>query len=326
MLLESAKGDRLDFRLEAAELQQDQTASLVAIRRKWQSGQPLTRSEWVFLGQYIQVATEELKQNAVPPPAQSFIAIFEAFLAVRSLRTDRGGGLDRYYLENLGIPEGGGLNERQLDPELVPQTVAEITEKLKRNPEEKKPLIAGRCLYVALRDEAVSELAALNRALEPHLPALFRLAARGHWMREQRPVRSIRDRSVVVGSVPPMVEGGITLSGNISGEGEVSLLLSLEPRNVMYPLASFPEIREFVAMLERLKPGETWSGVHFHGYTVIGADTDPTQFVFYRRRDGVSLGFFMEEWQHLRGVLAATLTSPKLRPFWKELELVYGEL
>jgi len=103
-------------------------------------------------------------------------------------------------------------------------------------------------------------------------------------------------------------------------------VLSLDHKNVAYPLGHFPEIREFAAMLERMKAGETWSGVHFHGYTVTGADTDSTQFVFYRYRDGVALGFFMDEWQHLRSLLTAALTSPKLRPFWEELELVYGEL
>src|SRR5215831_16685710 len=63
ILLESAKEDRLDFRLEVADLQQDPTTSLVGIRRKWQGKQPLSRSEWVFLSQYIQVATEDLTQN-----------------------------------------------------------------------------------------------------------------------------------------------------------------------------------------------------------------------------------------------------------------------
>jgi hypothetical protein len=56
-------------------------------------------------------------------------------------------------------------------------------------PHPKKPVFAGRNLYVALRDEILPDLMALNRALEPHLPRLFRLAARGHWMREHRPVR-----------------------------------------------------------------------------------------------------------------------------------------
>lgn len=186
--------------------------------------------------------------------------------------------------------------------------------------------MAGRCLYVALRDEAISDLAALNRALEPYLTNLFRLAARGHWVREQRPMRSSRDRSGLVGAVTPVAQAGIKLSGTISTEGEVALLLSLESKNVMYPLGNFAEIREFATMLERLKPGETWNGVHYHAYTVADGGADSTQFIFYRHRDGVALGFVMNEWQHLRVLLAAVLNSPRLRPFWDELELVYGEL
>lgn len=327
MLLESAREDRLDFRLEVAELQQDPTASLVAIRRKWQSRQPLTRSEWVFLGQYVQIAAEDLKENAAPPPAHSFVSIFEAFLAVRSLRTDRGVELDRYYLGNLGGLEGGGFNTRQLDPELVERTVTGLIKGLRENPGGSRPLAAGRCLYVALRDEDIAELVSLNQVLEPHLRVLFCLAARGHWMRERRPVRALREGPVLVGSVPSVVRGGIKLSGNISSEGEVSLLFSLEQKNVLYPLGNFPEVREFADMLDQLKSGEAWSGVHFHGYTV--SDADPAaapQMAFYRYRDGVTLGFSIEEWEYLRELVAAALTSPKLRPFWEELELVYGDL
>ena len=197
ILLESAKEDRLDFRLEVADLQQDPTASLLGIRRKWQGKQPLARSEWVFLSQYIQVGTEDLTQNAAPPPAPAFISLLQAFLAVRGLRTDRGVLLDRYYLGNFGVPDGAGFNERQLDPELVPQTVAGLIDGTsQQNPAGgSKPLLAGRSFYVALRDESIADLIALNRALEPHLPTLFRLAARGHWMREHRPVRpSPRDQ------------------------------------------------------------------------------------------------------------------------------------
>src|SRR5581483_7968177 len=42
LLLESARQDRLDFRLEAAELQQSPTASLLHIRRKWEQQQALS--------------------------------------------------------------------------------------------------------------------------------------------------------------------------------------------------------------------------------------------------------------------------------------------
>jgi hypothetical protein len=91
ILLESAKEDR-HFRLEAAEFQEDPTASLVAIRESGRGNSRSPSSEWVFLSQYIQIATENLNKNAVPPPAPAFISLFEAFLAARSFRTVRGGG------------------------------------------------------------------------------------------------------------------------------------------------------------------------------------------------------------------------------------------
>lgn len=325
MLLESAKDDRLDFRLEVAELQKDPTASLVGMRRKWQGKQPLTRAELVFLAQYIQVATEELKQNMAPPPATAFVDLLRALLAVRGLRTERGGGLDRYYLENLGAPEGAGINDRQLDPELVPQRVTKVIEELGGNPGGSEPLLAGRCFYVALRDEVIDDVIALNRVLEPYLPTLFRLGARGHWIREHRPLRSLRDQDVVVGSVPTAERGGFRLTGNVNGNGEVTLSISLTQRNVSYPIGAFPEIREFALMLQQLKEGGSWIGVSFRGYTVEHSTAAAAEIAFYRYRDGVLLAFSLEEWGCLRDLIASTLASPKLRPFLQELELVYGE-
>ena len=93
LLLESAREDRLDFRLEVAELQQSPTLVLGQIRRKFERQQPLSRAEWVLLAQYVQIACEELCGTTTIPSADSLIAVLEALLAVRSLRTDRGGGL-----------------------------------------------------------------------------------------------------------------------------------------------------------------------------------------------------------------------------------------
>jgi hypothetical protein len=323
ILLESAKEGRLDFRLEVADLQQDPTASLVAIRRKWELKEAMARSEWVFLSQYIQVATEDLSKVAMTPPATAFVALLEALLAVRGLRTDRGTGLDLYYLGNLGTPEGG-LNERQLDPELVPRTVARLIEDLRQNPASPKPLQAGRCFYVALRDESITDLAALSRVLQPQMPALFRLGARGHWMREHRPVRPRREEAAVTESLPELEQKGLRLSGHVNAQGEVSISLSMAQKNVLYPIGSYPEIREFAAMLQELTPGEIWNGVHFYAFTTAQSRT--AQLLFRRYRDGVTLGFSVEEWECLKGLMVSALGSPKLRPIWEELELVYGEL
>jgi hypothetical protein len=112
LLLESAKQDRLDFRLEAAELQQSPTSALLEVRKKWEQKQALSRAEWVFLAQYVRVACEELSGSTRVPSPDFFIAVLEALLAVRTLRTERNGGLDRFYLGNLGVPVAAVFSER----------------------------------------------------------------------------------------------------------------------------------------------------------------------------------------------------------------------
>jgi hypothetical protein len=106
----------------------------------------------------------------------------------------------------------------------------------------------------------------------------------------------------------------------------VSLLFSATQKNLMYPISSYPEIREFASLLERMKPGGEWNGVHFHAYT-SGDPADATALLlFRRRRDGITLGFSIEEWECLKRLMTASLRMPKLQPFWRELELIYGEL
>jgi hypothetical protein len=198
ILLESAKDERLDFRLEVAELQQVATESMIALRKKWRQRQAWSRAEWIFLAQYIQIACEEVSENPLMPGPSTFATMLEALLAVRALRADRGAGLDRYYAGNLEVPNDASFNERQFDPEFVPRIVRSLIHELRESSSPpKKPVFVGRNFYVALRDEELSDVVALNRTLEPFLPTLFRLAARGHWMREHRPVRARRREEFV---------------------------------------------------------------------------------------------------------------------------------
>ena len=81
-LLESAKNDGLDFRLEAAELMLSPTQSLCRIRRKWEYKQALSRAEWILLGYYIQAACEELSENPVLPSPRAFAVVLQSLLAV----------------------------------------------------------------------------------------------------------------------------------------------------------------------------------------------------------------------------------------------------
>ena len=327
ILLESAKDDRLDFRLEAAELQRTATGSLWSIRRKWDQKQDLSRAEWIFLSQYIQVACEELTENPEMPTAQSFAVLLEALMAVRGLRVERGLGLDRFYLENLGFMDGESFfNDRQLDPDVVPRVIGKWIQQLRSSSRPEKPVFIGRSFYVAMRDEKLSDLVALNRVLFPCMDTLFRMAARGHWIREHRPVRGTGQEQIITDVIPPVSAGGFRLSIAVGSEGEVSILLRMAERDLMYPLGPYPEIREFTAMSERVKPGQVWRGIHFYAYTVQDTPEEPVRFYFRRHRDGVTLGFSQQEWHSLRSLFAKLPKMPALQKLFTELSLVYGEL
>ena len=327
ILLESAKEDRLDFRLEVAELQQSPTSALGQIRRKWEQQQLLSQAEWVFLAQYVQVACEELSGTTRLPSPDSFIALLEALLAVRSLRTDRGGGLDRFYLGNLGGPVATVFSERQFDPELLPHAVVDLIQDLRRGAISPKHVVfAGRNLYVALRDEVLSDLVALNRSLAPLLGTLFRLAARGHWIREKRPLPTHPALPARPQLSEPSIAGPFEIAASVSNDGELELHLTMHSRGVRYLLKPYPEIREFEAMLRQLGPGQTWDGVHFSA----SGDTAETEgqplFYFSRRTDHVLFTFSDGDWYCLKELFAAVLEKPELRSMLDHLSLEYGEI
>jgi len=324
-LLESAKDDRLDFRLEVADLQQSATQSMWEIRRKWENKHDLSRAEWIFLSQFAQVACEQLSGDAALPTPAAFGVLLEAVLAVRALRGDRGVELDRYYLGNLGSQEQAVFNDRQLDPDLVPRVTAKLLQELQASPSAPKPTFAGRNLYVAIRDEELPDVVALNRVLAPRMEMLFRLAARGHWLQEHRPVISMRDREVITDSFVVTVPR-FRLTFNLANDGNLSMLISMVDKDLAYPVSTYPEIKEFAAMLERVSPGQDWRGEYFHASTRQKTAEQPVRFQFHRHRDTISIGFSAEEWQRLKEAFAQAAETPKLEKAYEELSLVYGEL
>jgi len=325
MLLESAKDDRLDHRLEVADLQKSAAESLWNVRRKWEQKQGLSHAEWLFLAQYVQVGCEELAEDPEHPKLESFAQVLEAFLAVRSLRVDRGVELDRYYLGNL-VTDGSTLNERQLDPEVVPKVTGNLIHELRQS-QAPKPVSCARNFYVALRDETLPGVSAINDALSPYLPTLFRLGARGHWLRERRPVRPPRiAHDFVSPTFPMVVHGDFRLSIVVASDGEIEMLLDMDRKDVSYPLTRYPRVREFATMVARLEPGRRWKGREFFGYTNDVIPERASRFYFRNRRNGIAISFTREEWQSLKELFEKALAMPELQPVLEELALVYGEI
>ncbi len=327
MLLESAKDDRLDHRLEVASLQWNATESLWSIRQKWERQQGLSHAEWLFLARYVLAGCEGLTEDPERPKSESFAQVLEAFLAVRRLRVDRGVALDRYYVGNLEATNGASLNDRQLDPEMVHSVSVKLIQELRHSEHPSRPVFCGRNLYVALRDEALPGVAAINDALSPNLPTLFRMAVRGHWMVEGKPVRAPRGtRDAVWRTFPPLSSADHRLTVLVMSSGDIEILFELDGKDVTYPLTHYPRVREFAAMLAWLEGGRDWKGREFLGYTDSSDAGCASRFYFRNRRDGISVSLTRQEWQSLRELMEKTLAIPELQPILEELSLVYGEI
>jgi len=325
MLLESARSDHLDHRLEVAEMQQSATEALCSIRRKWEQNQSLSHAEWILIARYVQIGCEELSADPGSPSRESFAQVLSAFLAVRALRCDRGVELDRYYLGNLGAAVR--RSERRLDPDVVQNLTEELIRQLRQCARNPKPAFAGRNLYAALRDESLPGIMPINGALSPYLKTLFRLAARGHWLRERRPLSMAPGaNSSFARTFPPILCDGQQLSVLVKRDGDLRIDVVLPRKGVNYALVRYPRIREFALMLERLEPEGCWRGHDFFGHARTKGADQPLQFCCRQRRSGIEVAFTLDEWHALGELFRRALALPEVQPVLTELSLVYGEI
>jgi len=251
------------------------------------------------------------------------VAVLQALMAVRALRQDRGADLDRYYLRNLGSPTHLVCNGRRSDPDAVPEVIADLIRILRESGHVKEAALAGHTFFTALRDEVVSDGVALHRALNPFLDQLFRLAARGHWIRERRPIR-MPGEYLPQRSFEPLSVERFCVIPFVSKEGDLELGLAMHDFGVTYPMGPYPEILEFGAMLHQLEAGQVWDGMLFQGSGEM--TRSGPRFHFSRRADRVLFTFPEQEWNCLKKLFATLLGSAEVQSALDRLSLEYGDI
>ena len=321
-LLESSPTDRL----EVAELLREPTESLLRIRKKCEAHQPLSRAEWTAFAYYVQQGSEAFDNN--PVSRESCIGMLEAFQAIHELRKKPNPGKDEYYLGNLPGEFRPGDSKHAIGPDTLRQTIAETLRQLADPATKWRPILAGRNLYVFLEDCEVSDADALNRALHPYWEALWRMAARGHYSLQHKPIRGkvSRHDSVVRPAIPNIAESDYTLSF-VRGDGnDLYLLLSFPgPRAPMYPMSSYPLISEFRAMLNGLTAkSQSWKGQQLFGYTAVRGRE--TEFWFRAHANGITFGFSEDEWNIVQKLFRRAWDVPEIQATWAALTMEYGEL
>lgn len=330
-LLESAREDRL----EVVDLMAEPTKTLLEIRRKGEAEHVLSKAEWSVLAHFVQQGLEAFSSTTPSPVSRESVnAVLDAFLAVYEFRKGPS-TWDQYYLGNLPwdcVPvkdKSLGLPEKAT-PEIVRRTVVETRRRFNEPRSKGNPLFSGRNLYVLIEEEYMSGADTLNRALRPYWPALWRLAARGHYYLQNVP---IREKGRASGSffkppIPSLTESGYALSFARGDGNDFSVLLSFPgPLAPMYPLGSYPILAEFRAMLAALDPESStpsWEGVRFYGYLVERGKE--RQYWFRAHENGITFGFSEKDWTAVRELFRRAWEIPDLLAMWNGLILEYGEL
>jgi hypothetical protein len=277
------------------------------------------------MSQYVQTACEELSENPEAPSRDAYAVLLEVLLDVRELRSKECVGLDRYYLGNLGLSDAVTRGDRAFGSDAVALAITRLVQQLRDSGHAEKPVFAGRNLHAALRDEALADMVALNEVLLAHMETLFRLAARGHWIRERRPLHAEGATAAMRESVCQLSDG-MRLVFSDDPTGGLSAILHVERRQLQYRLKSYPEIVEFSAMLQCLQQRRTWAGPKFCGGIIDDFSRGGYRSYFFRYDDGVELIFSVEECRTLHDSFAAALAAPELQSKLAELALVYGDL
>jgi hypothetical protein len=324
ILLESAKDDRLDVRLQVADLGRKPTESLVEIRKKWEAGQPRSRAEWIFLAQYIEAACDTLTEDPMAPGPEPFVALLQALLAVRGLRTHKGAGLDLYYLGNLVYP--CTWNERNIDTGVVPDVLGKLIQEIRTSGNWKKASPVGRNFYVAIRDEELQGDAGLNAVLDPFMATLFRLAARGHWIKEKKPILLPRDPALHQSRLVDKTKQGDLWIGVQEGPSDVSLAIGMDARDLIFFVSDYPQIREFDAMLKSVTFGKSWKGRSFEAFASQASKESAAFYQLRRHTDAVVLSFSEKQWAELRTIYATVMSNPRMQEVFNDLGWIYGEL
>ena len=331
-LLESAREDRL----EVVDLMSEPAKALREIRRKGEAQHVLSKAEWVVLAHFVQRGLEAFSSDTPSHVSrESLIAVLDAFSAAYDLRKGQSAS-DEYYLGNLPWdcrPSKARSTEgsEKITPEIVRRTVAETRRQFSDPATKWEPLLVGRNLYALIEDDGIKDADALNRALRPHWSALWRLAARGHYHLTKEPVRDkpkAATEKFFQAAIPPISEGGFTLSFARSEGNDFSVLLSFPgARAPMYPLADYPVMAEFRVMLATLDPdGPTrhWKGEYFFGH--LGERGKEAEFSFRARSNGITLSFTEKEWKAVRDLFRRAWDLPAVREMWDGLIVEYGEL
>jgi hypothetical protein len=319
------------------ELLKNPAESLWKIRRQWEAEHTLSVAEWDMVAIYLQIGAEEQRQvppvwRLAAPGRASYLALVEAFSGLfQSQKKEVFEPHLWYYFANLDGHHSGISFPEDDDGQrhkAVMQLIAVRKEQLQSEEDWKYPGSIGRCLLMAIQTEPESRL--IGQALAPFWTVLWRLAARGHWLRHHSPVRVVQpDPSGPAERrrLPAAIEArGLRLSFGDGGGGDIAFYLEFRPpRSFIYSILHYPELIEFHAMLEEFGDLPAWNGRFFRAVVTTNEDSGEIKYTLWPKQQNVEIAFTDKEWLRLRDLFRQAWEKPEIAERLAALQLEYGE-
>ena len=300
-------------------LESGPTAALLRMKEKKDTGAPISQREWALLAHYVQLGAEFSPNRHIS--RESVVGILQAFRAAYKLRRPGGDeGKAAYYLTKFN-----SMGQDEATIEAAVETHLAHAE---------WPIGNGaRPFVVFLRDDHVTDEAALTSALLPYWDVLWRVAARGHFLVLNKPIRDQQKPAVYDPHEPAavtVIRESFVFSAIRSEEHDLTALLTIPGSTpAMYSLAGYPNICEFRVMLAAIGEspvGTHWNGDRFLAYTV-GPNLDgPANGLYVCGKGGVTFCFTFGQWNILRALFAEAWEKPFMQSSWAVLTEEYGEL
>jgi hypothetical protein len=314
----------LDRAASRFELSQAPTASLARMRQRWESEHTLSAAEWDVLAESVCFAAEERHEYPKVPSRESYLALLDAFEAVYEKRQAHASPQVWSYFRNLGgyhTPvELSATDADQRHRALLDQ-IAKQRHALRTSDPWYPPGHVGRCFQLAIHEEGVDSTD-LDHILASHWPTLWGLAARGHWLRYEKPVLAAGTEApdpLLRFDLPPiMTLGDFTLSFT-PFKAEFAAHLTLA-RRVTLQITQYPEWAELHAMLDGAGD-QAWLGRYFNAF-VSTEEVSRRRGLWVRQ---VCVEMSDSEWQTLGVLIGQAWQHAKLQPWLQELRRVYGE-
>jgi hypothetical protein len=291
----------------------------------------LSAVEWDVLAYYVRIGADEERQRspiAVVPSRDSYLALLDAFEAVYAHRVEFASRHTWVYFGNLDGPltaDTLSATDTEQRHQTVMTQIARRRALLQPTDRWERPGNIGHCFWVAVVNEGVDSTT-LDQLLAPYWPVLWRLAARGHWIRhDHRPVRPVEPSDEGVRqpvSLPPaMTANDVTVSFLSAGGAEFYTVMEFGSRRFSLTIREYPEFVEFRAMLEA-GGDRPWMGRYYA--MAVDDDGSGARRVSPSRRQ-MSFDLSATEWTALGDLFRRASQSAALQHWLAELELEYGE-